>query len=257
MKIYLLRVLFTLLLISIVLTSYAQSTFSGTGNWSDGARWSNGIPSSTTLVTIAAGATCTVNGNYSCSTITYASGTSNSSVTINSGFTLTVTGTIALSNPSAPNISQEFVVGDGIVTCDGVTMVNTTDATYKNRLSIGNGQITISTTFTLGGGAIGENELVFTGSGKLIYNGSSFGLGTNDTYTRGTGTIQLGRLGAVTLPSGITYHNIILAGNNTKTITNTTINKLTINSGVTATCGNNNLTINDTLLNNGTLTIND
>ncbi len=251
------RITIILCLITISFKSYSQTTFNGTVNnlWSNASNWSAGKPDALDAVTIPVGVNPVVDENGTCASISFTGGNANSSLTVNSGFTLSVTGNIVLNAPNTTNMTHEFIVGDGTVTCAGLTMANTTGATYKNRLSIGNGQITISTTFTLSGGAAGENELVFTGSGSLIYNGATFGLSTNDTYTSGTGTIQLGRSGAVTLPAGITYHNIILAGNNTKTITNTTINKLTINSGVTATCGNNNLTVNDTLLNNGTLTI--
>lgn len=248
--------LFALTLFSI--NSYSQSsTFRGTTNsfWSVSSNWSNGVPTSSTAVTINTGTTPVVDVNASCASISFTSGNSNISLTVNSGRTLDVAGTITINAPSSNSRVNQLIVGDGTVNCAGLTMSNPNKSSRKARLSINNGKITVSTTYNMSGNSTGENELVFTGSGMLEFNGSSFGLSTNDLFTRGTGTIKLGSSAAQTLPSGITYHNIILANSGTKTITGTTINKLIVETSVTATIGAANFLINDSLINNGIVNI--
>lgn len=67
----------------------ATSTFSGTGSWSETARWSDGLPGTTTDVTIAG--TCTVDADYEVTDMTINSG---AVVSIAAGNILTVSGSL-------------------------------------------------------------------------------------------------------------------------------------------------------------------
>ncbi|MDD3080560.1 MAG: hypothetical protein PHH37_15870 [Paludibacter sp.] len=70
-------------------TTPVASTFSGTGNWSETERWSDGLPGTTTNVTIDG--ECTANDNYEVTDLTI---NSNHSVTVSAGKALTVSGTL-------------------------------------------------------------------------------------------------------------------------------------------------------------------
>lgn len=66
-----------------------NSQFTGTGNWSDTARWSNGIPNAATNVTTGIGANIIVDGIGQCNNVNLFL----SSLTINVGGILTIFGT--------------------------------------------------------------------------------------------------------------------------------------------------------------------
>jgi hypothetical protein len=252
-----LRIFLFLGLTLFSIESFSQTTFNGNIDnlWSKSGNWSAGVPDASDAVTISSGETPIVDINANCASITFATGGSSSSLTVNSGITLNVTGKITINTPNNNDRVRQLIVGDGTVICNEISMSNPNSSRRKARISINDGLITINSTFTMSGNSSGENELVFTGSGMLVFNGATFGLGTNDLFTRGTGTIKLGRNGNQTLTPNITYHNIILASGGTKTITGTTINKLTIESGVSAVSGSGNLSINDTLRNEGSFNI--
>lgn len=234
---------------------FSQTTFNATsGNWSDPANWSAGVPDATDAVTIPGDRIVTVDVDAVCASIFYSVATVSSSINVNSGISLTVTGNIAMTNPSATNTVQALDVGDGIVNCAGVTMANNTDSTRRNRLDINNGTINITTTLTLSGGAVGENQVRFFGNGLLNYGGTTFGLGTNDTYIRGNGSIELSANGNCTLTQSIYYNRVIISGTGNKTISSISMGKLYIRAGGTA-LSNNTLVVNDSTIIDGTYSI--
>ena len=84
------RILFNIVLLFASCQLIAQtSQFSGTGNWSDAARWSNGIPAATTNVTTSIGANIIVDGVAQCNNVNLFL----SSLTIDIGGILTIFGT--------------------------------------------------------------------------------------------------------------------------------------------------------------------
>lgn len=239
----------------ITTTLHAQTTFNAvSGNWSTPGNWSAGVPDAADAVTIPANRAVTVDVDAVCASITYTAGTTSSSISLNDGVTLSVTGTITMNAPAAANTIQSLDVANGIVNCAGLVMANNADSTRRNRLDITNGTINISTTFTLNGSALGENQIRFFGTGLLNYGGSTFGLSTNDTYIRGNGSIELSRDGTCTLPTSIVYNRIIISGTGNKTISSTTMNKLFIRAGGTA-LSNNTLVVNDSTMIDGTYSI--
>ncbi len=241
-----------LLLIS---TTKAQTTFNAvSGNWSTPGNWSAGVPDATDAVTIPANRIVTIDVDAECASISYTAGSTGSSISINTGVTLSVTGNITMTAPTAANTIQALYVDNGTVNCAGLIMANNADSTRRNRLDITDGTINITTTFTIGGSALGENQIRFFGTGLLNYGGATFGLGTTDTYIRGNGSIELSRNGACTLPTSIYYNRIIISGSGSKTISSTSMNKLFIRAGGTA-LSNNTLVVNDSTIIDGTYSI--
>jgi hypothetical protein len=74
----------------------ATSTFTGTGNWSDAARWNNGVPGPCTQVTISGA--CTVTSNSMCTDLTISPA---NSLTVNVGQTLNVSGQFTIKSTAA------------------------------------------------------------------------------------------------------------------------------------------------------------
>lgn len=86
------------------------STFSGTGNWSEAARWSNGLPGSTTDVTISG--TCTVDANYTVVDLTITNGYV---LHIDPLHILTVSGTLANNAGATGLILESDATGTGML----------------------------------------------------------------------------------------------------------------------------------------------
>jgi len=74
----------------------ATSTFTGTGNWSDAARWNNGVPGPCTQVTISGA--CTMTSNGLCNTLTINPA---NSLTVNVGQTLAISGQFTIKSTAA------------------------------------------------------------------------------------------------------------------------------------------------------------
>jgi hypothetical protein len=89
------------------------STFQTDGNWSVAGNWSNGLPGSSTNVTIAAN--CTIDGNYSAGNVSI---NSSAAVTVGSSNTLTVSGNLALKSDASGTAS---LINNGTLTVGGTT----------------------------------------------------------------------------------------------------------------------------------------
>lgn len=98
-----------------------SSTFTGTGNWSDVARWSNGIPTSSIDATIAGFATITATANCKALTINEGSG-----LTCNSGQTLNVANNFLI---------KSSATGTGLFNDQGATLNITGTKTIQRYLS--------------------------------------------------------------------------------------------------------------------------
>ena len=244
----------TSLILSLLLFQFAfsqaTSTFSGSGNWNTAARWSNGIPISTTVVTIANGATCTINvTNAVCASMTIASGGTNTTVTISSGNKLTVSGDVLLQAPTSNSRFRKLDVSAGTIDVGGnVTLENTTASSRDCIFSIGTGVANVTGDFIMNGAST-ENTLEFnsTNDGDLNLGGTLTGSGT---LTEGTGTITYNKTGNQTI-AATTYYNLGIAGSGTKTCGGS----FTISGGLNLTAGL--LSINGTTLTvNGNVTRN-
>lgn len=87
-----------------------SSTFTGTGNWSEPARWSNGVPGVSANAVISGN--CTVNANYSVVNLTISNGYV---LHIDPGHILTVTGTITNSAGPTGLILESDATGTGML----------------------------------------------------------------------------------------------------------------------------------------------
>lgn len=247
------QILFLFILLSSAYSFAQTSTFSGSGNWNSAARWSNGIPTAGTAVTIANGATCTVNvANAVCASLTVASGGSNTSVTITNGNMLDVSGNVLIDIPTGNNRLKLIDVNAGTLEVGGnITLGNSSSGSRDMELRIGSGICTITGSLISNGSAT-ENLITFNASndGDLNIGGSITG---NATLTELTGTITFNNAGAQNIRTD-TYHNLGVAGSGDKTMTgdvtvsgtlnlaagNLAINgnTLTLNGDVTRTSGN-------------------
>ncbi|MGA9408021.1 MAG: hypothetical protein WBW71_12885, partial [Bacteroidota bacterium] len=202
-----------MLTVFVSITALGQSTFSGTGNWSTAARWSNGVPTSGTAVTIASGANCTVDVAASCASLTFAAVNATSLVTISGTNSLTVTGLISMPRP-ATGFTCTIAVGAGTLSCGSLTM-SATATTRNDILSISTGTVTISGAITTGTTGC---QFTFTGAGTM-YVGGSFS--STPTITTVTGsTVNYNGSGAQTARVA-TYANLTLSGSGVKTFSTT------------------------------------
>lgn len=94
--------------VTVTSSDPATSTFSGTGNWATAARWDNGVPGSTTDVTIASNANCTIGSDVSAKSVIISE---TSAVTIDASKTLTVTNPVVIYS-DASNTGSLIVDGD-------------------------------------------------------------------------------------------------------------------------------------------------
>jgi hypothetical protein len=192
-KVFLLSLL--LMLIVSIGTFAASRTASVTGDWNNTATWGGeSVPGQGDDVTINAGVTVTVNGAYSCNSITLGTGDGIASLTFsNTNPSLTVIGNVSVGttlNPFKSAGSITFIEGSTL-TAGSVSLVTVT----KNRSEI----------------IMTEGSTLRTGS--LIHNVVTGG-GTPSPalWTPGTGTVEL--LAANTLPASVftTFNNLTIKG---------------------------------------------
>ncbi|MHC1703482.1 MAG: beta strand repeat-containing protein [Tenuifilaceae bacterium] len=244
---------------------WGQSTFSGTGNWSDPARWSAGVPDGATAAIIENGANCTVDiAGAVCASLTFNANNANSVVTISGANDLTISGAITFIDPLVDNFSQTIAVGDGTLVCGSISMANTTNNLRTNNITANNGTLTVNGNITLNG-ANNENYITYTGTGIANITGNITGVGRIDVngatinltgsctttgsiisttgtinvtgnltgaalFTAGTGTVNYNGAGAQNV-GAYAYYNLQTNNGGTKTLVgNTTINNvLTLN----------------------------
>ncbi|MBI4417512.1 MAG: hypothetical protein HY563_01965, partial [Ignavibacteriales bacterium] len=135
---------FSISLVSlIVLTGAAlgQSTFSGTGLWSDPARWSAGVPTAATDATIANNATCTVDIAAVAASLSIAGGANNTTLTISGSNSLTIGGSVTINAPTANNINKIIDVSAGSLSAASLSMATTTANSRDCILSISTGTV--------------------------------------------------------------------------------------------------------------------
>jgi low-density lipoprotein receptor class B len=93
----------------------ATTTFTGTGNWSTGTRWSYGLPGGTNVNGTISG-TCIVDGDYSVEDLTVSSG---NSLTISSANSLEVNGTLSVAGTLT--IESDATGTGALIESSGVT----------------------------------------------------------------------------------------------------------------------------------------
>jgi hypothetical protein len=237
---WILNVIF--LCISGISASYGAtriSTASG-GNWSSTATWSGGnVPSVTDSVIITAGASVTVDSDFSCLAIYFGSGAS-CSLTIGSMNTLTVTNDITYSNPSS-NSTQTLAIGNGNVLCRSLVMASTSQNSRVNMLTISTGIFTASRNISMPGSSA-RNVFSCSGPAKVTVGGTWTNAGN---IVPGTATFEYNGSSSQSVLA-LTYAKLVLAGSGNKTLAGTVAvsDTLTISAGATLNnSGSTNLTV--------------
>lgn len=222
--------LFTFLLVQFAIAQ--SSTFSGSGNWNNAGRWSNGIPTAATAVTIANNSTCTINiSNAVCASLVIGTGNRTTTLTITNGNKLTVSGNVTIQVSTSDNRYKQIDVNAGTLDVGGnITLDNPSNGNRDSYFSIGTGVVNLTGNFTMNGSS-SENLLEFTDAndGDLNIGGTISGSGTLD---EATGTITYNKAGAQTI-AATTYYNLGIDGSGVKTCGGS----FTVNGSLNLTAG--------------------
>ncbi len=176
------------------------------------------VPANGDAVTISAANTVTVNGNFTCASISFVAANTANAITLNDNITLNVTGTINMVSPSSNTRSSTINVNNGFLTCGALTMGGTSSSRRSN-INIVNGTLDINGTLTSTSAA--GSVITMTGTGSLVFGGT---VSANITLTPGsTSTIKYDANAAQTCRP-ITYQNLVLGGTGIKTTTTCTVN---------------------------------
>lgn len=160
-------------------------------------------------ITIAASHTVTVNGNYSCASITFAAANPTNKVAISGTNTLTISGTLTMVSPAADNRSSTLEVAAGTVSMQNF---NASGATVNrlNIISITTGSCTINGQFNT---SSPQCQINITSSGTL-----TFASIVSSAFTLSPGTASTVRYtGANQTIRSASYYNLTLTGSGTKT----------------------------------------
>jgi hypothetical protein len=249
----------TLLLIIVtgsMLNVSAQKTFSGTGNWSNPARWSGGsLPLATDNVVMASDAVCTLDVNATCASLEVVVTLVIFVGVINIGNnTLTVTGAVTgagtiTSGSGTLNIggdntsSGTFTPGTGTVNYNGSGAQTVRSTTYYN-LTVSNagtktaaGGISIVNNMTIAPGVTfnaAASQITRSGAGTAtinvngIFNTTDLDGFSGSTLTAisSTGTaivmgsssvVQYAAASNQTISARADYAKVVISGNSTKT----------------------------------------
>jgi len=192
----------------------------GSGNWSDSTKWSAGVPTSTSIVLIDNGngpAAVTVNGGYTCSTLTV---DADASVSIPPGGSLTFYGTsisnsglITLTDGAGGYASLYVAAGQNVTLTGGGTVVMN-DVTHVAGAYIAGGSnstLTNANNTIEGSGQIGQaggSILVNQSAGVINANQSGYGLAVNPPGgATNQGLIEATAGGSLTVAQSITVNN--------------------------------------------------
>lgn len=215
-------------------------TSTGSGNWNTAGTWSpSGVPASGDDVIIANGHTVTVNGSFTCATLTFNSGNSPTGVTISGTNSLTVIGAVTMNAPSDGSSARILAVGAGTFSCASLTMANVGGGNDDIIFSISTGSATVSGGVTMNGSST-ENFINLTSTGTLNLGGSISGGSLNPGTSS---TVVYNQAGAQSIDN-VTYNNLTLSGSGAKTLSgNATVNgTLSIQGTATFALGGNTLT---------------
>lgn len=210
------RLLTTFIGIVFIQLGFAQTTtFSGSGNWNSGARWSNGIPDGTKDAIIANNSTCTVNvNNARCNSLTLATGNRATTVIISGSNVLTVDEDVVVEVSTSDSRHKKIDIANGTMHVGGnLYLENSGDNDRDAIIDIGNGTLNLTGTFDLAGTSGDRCILDFTGTGTMNIGGTIIGSGL---LNEGSGTINYNNAGAQTI-AATTYNNLSISGSGTKT----------------------------------------
>ncbi|MCX6245727.1 MAG: hypothetical protein NTU98_13615 [Bacteroidetes bacterium] len=189
-------------------------------------------------VTIASGASITIDGQYTVASLTFAAASANTTVTMGisnpistcNASALTVTGNMSMAVPTGTH-NCTFAVGRGTLTLGSLTM-NATTSGNNNIITISTGVLTVTGAITTGTTGC---QITFSNAGLFNIGGSVTG---TPSFTKVTGCTVNYNGGAQTVNS-FGYDNLTLSSSGTKTFAALTAisGALTINDGVVAALG--------------------
>lgn len=213
-KILLKNSLVGLLIMLSVGFAKGQTTFSGTGNWSNPARWSAGVPGAGVAATIANGSVCTVDVPANCLSLNVSGGGTATTVNIDGSNSLTVVNNVAIGAGTGNGDNIIINVAAGSLSCGSMSIAATGNNNRNSGFTLSTGTVTVLGNITIGDA---RDIITFTGSGTLFVGGN---LGAGATFTRGTGTVEFNGTGAQTIPA-YNYYNITISG--VRTTSNVTL----------------------------------
>src|ERR1035437_206461 len=209
-----LLLLFGAVFVAFQLNAATITSTAVTGSWSTAGSWVGGVPPGPgDYAIIVSGAVITVNGAFSCASLTVNAPAVSNGVTISSPNSLTVSGAITMNMPTA-GVHSIIAVGSGTLNAASISIPGSGVASSRYCLvSVSTGAINITGDITFSGTAA-QAQLTFTGAGNLNIAGT---LSTGGTFTRSTGTVNFNG-GAQTVPA-YAYFNVTFSGSGTKTMT--------------------------------------
>ena len=208
-----------------------------TGNWSAPGTWAGGIvPGAGDDVIIANGADITVDGNYTCQSLTYNGGNQDSWVNISAPNSLTVTGVTSITSNSN-NDYKAVIVNSGSFNTGTVDM-NSNGNNRDAYIEIGTGTVTVTGDITMNATDGRRNYILFSGNGTLNAGGTITGGiitstgGGSTTNPPTTGVVNYNNAGNQDI-GDYTYYNLTISGSGNKSLTGalTVSNDLTMSGG--------------------------
>ena len=209
----------------------AAHTFSFGGNFSDSATTftpSTGVHtfsgagktiSGSTItpfpaLAIAAGASYTMNNSNTAASLTLNGGATAATLTFGGAYTLTVSGAVTISGPTA-GVTNLLAVGTGTLGAGSIAITAGGTAGYNASLTVSTGTVNCTGALTFSG--TGTKTFSFSGAGTLNIGGN---LGGGGTFTTVSGSIvNCNGSSAQTLGGTAAYTYSVLKSNNTAGVT--------------------------------------
>jgi hypothetical protein len=168
-------------------------------------------------VVISSNNTVTLDGNFTCATLTMQIANANNALTVANTNTLNITGGITMNVPNS-GFTSTINVNAGTISCASLNM-NASTAGNNNIINITSGRLNINGNTVTGTTGC---QINITSNGTIEFGGTlggfSLSLGT------GASTVVYDANGAQTMRAMI-YHNLTIAGSGIKTVTpSTTVN---------------------------------
>lgn len=226
--------LLVLLLFSYRTTFAATITSNATGNWSAAGTWVGGvIPSAGDDVIITSGHVVTVNGAYSCNSLTINVATVTTTVAIGTN-SLNVgsgAGNVVINAPAAA-ITASITLSTGSLTCGNITIGGGGAANRIGRITM-TGAATVNCTNVAFTGTAAQAQFVCAANSFLKIGGTGT-LGTGGTFTKSMGTVEFTNLSGGQTLNAYNYHH--LKFDNTSG-TNTAVGNIDATGTITTTAG--------------------
>ncbi len=217
-KILLLILLNIFIFHSLIFSQKSWDGGAGTSNWNDAANWSpDGTPLVSEDVTIGSGYNINIDADATCASLTLSNNNTNTRIFLSSGIQLSISGDLVFGTPDSDNVSQKINIGDGNLSCSGITMPNTGSDTRKDSLILNNGTVNISGAFIMSGNGA-RNYMVVTGDGIINISGDFYG----GTFYRGGSTVNYNGTGDQVI-ANYNYNNLGVSNGGIKSLRNTTL----------------------------------